>query len=129
MEQHLQELVQALATLKTKDGDPLLSSDLLDLLAASLTPSSIPSDLNPKAAEALQLAFEAMGGLPRLTLWADAHPAAFYKLFARMVTQTITPVLPRVESTQQDWPTWLTMRRLAYQERPALEDPSDGDGS
>ena len=125
---HLNELVAALSTLKDKEGAPTLSQDLLAL--HKLFPDGIPPDLHPRAAEALHLAFEGMGGLPRLIQWGDRYPAAFYKLFARMVVPTIQPVLPIAASHVEEWPTWLTMRRLAYQEKPStpsLEDESDGD--
>ncbi len=72
----------------------------------------------PKAAEALQRTFEQMGGTQRMLLWADKYPASFYKLYARMVIPTIAPVLPidNPTSSKDDWPEWVTARRLAYQE-------------
>lgn len=108
---NLSELVATLA----KDTE--LSAELADLVNKGLHHVHLPPTLQPKAAEALQLSFEGMGGLPRLLLWADAHPAAFYKLFARMVIPTINPVIPPTATpTAAEWPEWLTARRLAYQE-------------
>jgi len=72
-----------------------------------------------KAAEAMQQAFEIIGGVPRLALWADRNPDKFYPLFARMIPQTVAPVVPQQDDNQKGkeaWPEWLTARRLAYQE-------------
>jgi len=52
-------------------------------------------------------AFELIGGVPRLAIWANANPSTFYKLYARLLpsqassalgesnTMTIRHVLPR----------------------------------
>lgn len=34
---------------------------------------------------AFHIAFQMVGGIPRLALWADANPGEFYKLYARML--------------------------------------------
>lgn len=128
-ELNLKELVEALAG---GPGDDSISKDLRALLEKGLATSSLPGTLKDvRAAQALQLAFEGMGGLPRLLLWADKYPASFYKLYARMVAATVTPVLPTPPQQQeQEWPSWLTQRRLAYQEgtqpdTDGMEDPDD----
>jgi hypothetical protein len=85
----------------------------------------------PSAAQAFQQTFEQMGGGARMLLWADRFPAQFYKLYARMVIPTIAPVLPSPQKpTEQEWPAWLTARRLSYQEagfRPAQADVDEMD--
>lgn len=115
-QQNLMELVTEMIQ-DDENGDPLVSEDFKELVLRGIHHTHLPDTLQPKAAEMLQLAAEAIGGLPRLIQFADRHPAAFYKLYARMVAQTITPVLPPpTETTKEDWPEWLTHRRLAYQE-------------
>lgn len=109
-QQNLSELVTALAT------DSSISPEMKDLIQRGLHHVFLPEALQPRSAEAFQLAFEAMGGLPRLLLWADQNPSKFYQLFARMMPQTIAPVLPSPQQTNQVWPEWLSQRRLAYQE-------------
>ena len=37
---------------------------------------------------AFHQAFELVGGVPRLALWADANPSDFYKLYARLLPTT-----------------------------------------
>lgn len=118
---NLQELVVALSQMEETIKDitrPVISMDLQQLIAEGLHHSHMPETLQDvKAAEAFQLAFEAIGGLPRLALWADRYPAAFYKLLARQTIPTIAPVLPAPELKKMDeWPDWVTHRRLAYQE-------------
>lgn len=131
MNQHnLSELVQQLNQLETPKGEPEMSHDFRDLVEKGLHHVHLPPSLHPKAAEALQTTFEGMGGLPRMLLWADKYPAQFYKLFARMVIPTITPVLPSPATTKEEWPEWLTARRLAYQEagfRTGVAPPTDMD--
>ena len=120
-QQHnLSELIVALQALKTEKGDFILSHDLLTLLKEGLHHSLLPHTLQPKAAEAMQLTYEAIGGLPREVLWADKNYGAFMKLYARQTSATIGPVVPPPRDTpsQQEWPEWLTLRRLAYQEVP-----------
>jgi hypothetical protein len=125
---NLQELIGALEKLTHEDGKPAMSADFRQLVEAGLHHALMPQTLQPKAAESFQLAFEAMGGLPRLAQWADRYPASFYKLYARQTIPTITPVLPQVDKvTEQAWPEWLTHRRLAYQEEDRLQDASDAD--
>ena len=34
---------------------------------------------------AFHMAFQMIGGIPRLALWADGNPGEFYKLYARML--------------------------------------------
>lgn len=114
---NLQELVTDLAR-KDKDhhDDLAISPEMQALLDRGLHHVFLPPTLRPRAAEALQLAFEGIGGLPRLMMWADKNPTKFYNLFARMVPPTIAPVLPPPALAEHSWPSWLTSRRLAYQE-------------
>ena len=109
----------------------LAKSDVSDemklLIERGLHAMFLPPSLQPKAAEAFQLAFEGMGGLPRLLQWADAHPAAFYKLFARQTIPTIAPNLPPpTASAHDDFPPWLTARRLLYQESAEIAEDIRG---
>lgn len=121
MNNNLNELVQALhSTPVDEEASPLFSEDLRNLIESGLHPSDIPESLNRGPAEAFAAAFEAIGGLPRLILYADRNPQAFYKLFARLLVQTSAPITPHTADPAQkaadQWPEWLTQRRLAYQE-------------
>ena len=124
-QQHnLSELIVALQALRNEKGDVFLSPELMTLLKEGLHHSLLPQTLQPKAAEAMQLTYEAIGGLPREVLWADRNYGAFMKLYARQTNATIGPVVPppRDTPTTQEWPDWLTSRRLAYQEqKPEVE--------
>lgn len=98
-----------------------MSPDFIKLVERGIHSTRLPKALrNQKAAQAMQSAFEIIGGVPRLALWADANPDKFYPLFARMIPTTAAPVIADLPQTHQqkrdDWPTWLTNRRLAYQE-------------
>lgn len=99
-----------------------ISKEMQELLDRGLHSSKLPKQLRTaRAAEAMQQAFELIGGVPRLALWADRNPDKFYPLFARMIPQTVAPVLP--EQTQSkhrldDMP-WLTHQRHLYKVNPA----------
>ena len=47
-----------------------------------LTPKSLR---RADVVEAFHQAFQQIGGVPRLSLWADGNPTEFYKLFARLL--------------------------------------------
>lgn len=124
---NLQELVVLLSKATDAKGNQTISPEMQELIENGSHHVHMPDSLKPSAAEAFQLAFEGIGGLPRLLRWADRYPASFYKLYARQTIPTIAPVLPRApEAATQDWPEWLTNRRLAYQEDD-LTDIADGD--
>jgi hypothetical protein len=125
--QNMTELVTELS--KVKEGeDPLMSPEFRRLVEDGLHHVHLPPHMHGAAAQSLQAAFEGMGGLPRLLLWADQHPSSFYKLFARMVIPTISPVLPQPTQIKEEWPSWLTARRLAYQESGfTTPNPDDND--
>jgi hypothetical protein len=109
-QQNLSELVTAL------NADPSISPEMAALIERGLHHVFLPESLQTKSAEAFQLAFEAIGGMPRLAMWADKNPSKFFNLYARMIGPTISPVLPSPHTTNQVWPEWLSARRLAYQE-------------
>jgi hypothetical protein len=111
---NLSELVAELV--KETGDDSLVSEEFRQLMEAGLHHVHFPPTAHPAPAEAFQRAFEGMGGLSRLLLWADKHPASFYKLYARMLIPTIQPILPLPATQKEEWPEWLTARRLAYQE-------------
>jgi len=98
-----------------------VSPELQMLLERGIHSAKLPRGMGTaKAAQAMQQAFEMIGGVPRLMLWADANPDKFYALWARMIPQTVAPVVADLPTAnqrdKQEWPAWLTARRLAYQE-------------
>lgn len=106
-----------------------ISKDMQELLERGLHSSKLPKQLRTaRAAEAMQQAFELIGGVPRLALWADRNPDKFYPLFARMIPQTVAPVLPEQADKKHkldDMP-WLTHQRHLYKINPAaIEAPTD----
>lgn len=112
---NLQELVTGLSA-EGDDGAPQVSEDMKSLIRRGLHHVFLPDTLRPKAAEANQMAFEGIGGIARYIQWADRNPGKFYALHARMIPQTIAPVLPQPEAVNHVWPEWLSQRRLRYQE-------------
>jgi hypothetical protein len=52
--------------------------------------------------QTFQLAFEMIGGIPRLATWADTNPGDFYKLFGRL--------LPNSSSVELDGDTIVTIQ-------------------
>ncbi len=69
--------------------DLKMSPELTRLLEKGLIGQSLPAALkDSKAAKAFQQAFEMIGGVPRLALWADQNPSKFYQLYSKMVPIT-----------------------------------------
>lgn len=44
-----------------------------------------PNKITKSAREAFQLAFEGIGGYPKLQEWGEANPTEFFKLYARLI--------------------------------------------
>lgn len=94
-----------------------ISPDMKALIARGLTSTNLPKVFrSSRAAEAFQHAFELIGGVPRLALWADRNPDKFYAIFGRMIPQTMAPVVPLVkpiDPTEQANPfPWVTHERI-----------------
>lgn len=49
-----------------------------------------PNKSTASAKEAVALAFEGIGGVGRLTAWADENPGEFYKHYARLIPLDVT---------------------------------------
>lgn len=100
----------------TQNDQQLISRELQTLIDNGVHSVDMPSDLNPtEAQEVFRLAFQGIGGLPRLMMYADRNPGQFYKLYARLLTAPThqDPNTPEVE-TLPDW----------YQSSPALPQSS-----
>lgn len=70
-------------------------------------PKGVPNKVTGKAKEAIALAFEGLGGVPRLKAWADENLTEFYKLWARLIPTEVTgdgggPVVVRLEYVETD---------------------------
>lgn len=69
--------------------DLQMSPELTRLLERGLIGDSLPPVLkDSKAAKAFQQAFDMIGGVPRLALWADQNPTKFYTLYSKLVPAT-----------------------------------------
>lgn len=111
-----------LADMASELQDIGISNDMRALLERGIHSTKLPKPLrSARAAEAMQQVFEVIGGVPRLALWADKNPDKFYALYARMIPQTIAPVLPEeAPDKKKDEMPWLSARRLMYQEAMVL---------
>lgn len=49
---------------------------------------------------AFSLAFQMIGGVPRLALWADHNPGEFYKLYARLLPSQASNELESAEEVR-----------------------------
>jgi hypothetical protein len=122
---NLQELVTSLTQASEDEHGnvvaPAASEDMRLLIERGLHHVFLPDTLKPKAAEAFHLAFEGIGGLSRLMLWADKNPSKFFQIYARQIAATMAPVLPQQQVNVQVFPDWLTSRRLQYQEEQRIK--------
>lgn len=116
------QMTDMASDLRDLSSEVKISKELEALLARGIHGAKLPQVMKSKrAAEAFQQAFDIIGGIPRLAIWADANPDKFFALYARMIPQTIGPVLPETEDKggMVTMP-WITARRLMYQEGAVL---------
>ena len=65
------------------DNDKVMEGEVLPYLPSGrLSQSSLR---RAQVVEAFHTAFQMIGGVPRLALWADSNPGEFFKLYARML--------------------------------------------
>lgn len=48
-------------------------------------PKGVPNKTTRSAREAMELAFQGLGGVPKLTEWAKDNPTEFYRLWGRLI--------------------------------------------
>lgn len=88
-------------------------SEQLDvLLRKGLYGERAPKELrSKKAADAFQSAFDLIGGVPRLALWADKNPSAFFALYSKLIPSTVQS---QVNATIRIEAPWMNPNRLSY---------------
>ncbi len=100
------------------------SADLDLLLRKGLYGNKTPKELKSKrAADAFQSAFDLIGGVPRLALWADKNPTAFFSLYSKLIPSTTKSDI--TAKIVIDAP-WMSPNRLRYQDVVDVT-PSDKD--
>lgn len=93
--------------------DLQMSPELTRLLERGLIGASLPPVLkDSKAAKAFQQAFDMIGGVPRLALWADQNPTKFYTLYSKLVPAT-AEIHEKKDINVSI--SWATPERLSYQ--------------
>lgn len=112
----------AASALSTGDG-PL---DVL--LQKGLYGKRLPAPLKgKKAADAFQAAFDLIGGIPRLALWADKNPTQFFALYSKLIPSSVKTELSG--TIKIDAP-WMNPNRLNYRDQNVIDvtpsEPSDG---
>jgi len=89
------------------------------LLQKGLYGDKLPKALrSQKAANAFQHAFELIGGVPRLALWADKNPSAFFALYSKLIPSTVQAQVSA--SIKIDAP-WMNPNRLAYMDQTTID--------
>ena len=100
-------------------GNVELSPELARLLERGLIGESLPAVLKTsKAAQAFEQAFDLIGGVPRLALWADQNPSKFYTIFSKLIPSTAQI------SEKKDINvtiTWASPERLSYRNDNVIE--------
>jgi hypothetical protein len=90
--------------------------DMETLLQKGLYSDKLPKPLrSQKAANAFQNAFELIGGVPRLALWADKNPSAFFALYSKLIPATVQA---QVQANITIDAPWMRPDRLAYMDKP-----------
>lgn len=101
-------------------GGPVqLSAELAHLLERGLIGESLPAVLKTsKAAQAFEQAFDLIGGVPRLALWADQNPSKFYTIFSKLIPST-TAINEKKDINVTI--TWASPERLSYLKDNVIE--------
>ena len=95
------------------------SAQLDLLLQKGLYGARTPKELkSQKAADAFQAAFDLIGGIPRLALWADKNPTAFFSLYSKLIPSSIQA---KVDATIKIDAPWMNPNRLAYQNQQIVD--------
>lgn len=95
-------------------------SSLDVLLQKGLYGNKLPKELKgQKAADAFQSAFDLIGGVPRLALWADKNPTAFFSLYSKLIPSSVKA---DVHATIKVDAPWMNPNRLAYMQRAEIID-------
>lgn len=98
--------------------DLTMSPELTRLLERGLIGDSLPPVLkDSRAAKAFQQAFEMIGGVPRLALWADQNPTKFFTLYSKLV-----PATAEIHEKRDITVTinWASPERLSYGREPEI---------
>jgi hypothetical protein len=99
--------------------DLKMSPELTRLLERGLIGQSLPPVLkDSKAAKAFQQAFDMIGGVPRLALWADLNPSKFYALYSKLVPATAEIDIKKDINITI---SWASNERLSYQRGEVIE--------
>ena len=97
------------------DTELELSKELMSLLSKDMLGDALPAQLRTnKAAKAFEQAFELIGGVPRLALWADRNPSKFYAMFSKMIPSTVQG---KVQQDIKVTIAWASAQRLSYQQQ------------
>jgi hypothetical protein len=98
------------------DAELELSKELMSLLSKDMLGDALPPVLRTsKAARAFEQAFELIGGVPRLALWADRNPSKFYAMFSKMIPSTVQG---NIQKDIKVTIAWASAQRLSYQHTP-----------
>ena len=77
--------------------------------------------------EQFKQAFEGIGGIPRLMMWADQNPSEFYTLYSKLMPATIKAQL-ELRQTDPDQPKSLTGAELILLIRKEIESENNSAG-
>lgn len=119
-DEEAERLLQQFYTAASEHSGSTGSEPLDTLLQKGLYGKKMPSELKgKKAADAFQQAFDLIGGIPRLALWADRNPSAFFTLYSKLIPSTVkTDVNARIVI---DAP-WMNPNRLSYRDVQVVEE-------
>lgn len=120
-------LLQQFYTAHQANNQSTGNSSLDTLLQKGLYGKRMPKELKgQKAADAFQSAFDLIGGVPRLALWADKNPTAFYSLYSKLIPSSVkTDITARVVIEAP----WMNPNRLNYRESAEVVDVEAKDKS
>ena len=125
-----EETIQRFYTAAMASATSTGNQELDILLQKGLYGARTPRELKgKKAADAFQQAFDMIGGVPRLALWADKNPTAFFALYSKLIPSSVKA---EVKATIKIDAPWMNPNRLSYQNTDVIDvtptQPAAGQG-
>jgi hypothetical protein len=110
----IDEEARELAQLASKLRPVMVSPEFQHLMDQALTTDRLPSPLRSgRAAKAFQQAFDLIGGVPRLALWADQNPDKFFPIYSKLIP---TSIEAKTQAKVDINLSWVDPQRLAYKQ-------------
>lgn len=107
-----QNVTQDVTTLEEFTASENLSQTAQDLIQYTRSSGRKPPSSRANIALQFESTFELIGGVPRLALWADQNPGAFYSLFSKLIPNAVKADLTVINKSDLETITTDDLKRM-----------------